>query len=83
MARNDKSAEISEAMSEIDRAIHEPARLVILAVLNAFEATDFLFLLRQTQLTRGNLSRWLVVLGLSGQVLALDNEGEVDAILAL
>ena len=37
----------------------EPARLSILAVLHAFETTDFLFLLKQTELSRGNLSSHL------------------------
>ena len=45
-----------QAFSEIDRLIHEPARLTILAVLHAVESADFLFVLRQTGLTRGNLS---------------------------
>jgi prepilin-type N-terminal cleavage/methylation domain-containing protein len=35
------------------------------------------------QLQRGNMSRWLVVLGISGQVIELDNGGEVDEILSL
>jgi DNA-binding MarR family transcriptional regulator len=36
--------------------VHEPARLAILAVLSAVENADFVFLLRQTGLTKGNLS---------------------------
>jgi prepilin-type N-terminal cleavage/methylation domain-containing protein len=35
------------------------------------------------QLQRGKMTRWLVVLGLSGQIIALENEGEVDEILSL
>ena len=35
------------------------------------------------ELQRGKMSRWLVVLGASGQVVPLNNEGEVDAILSL
>ena len=34
-------------------------------------------------LQRGKLSQWLVVLGFSGQVVSLENEGEVDALLAM
>lgn len=41
---------------EIDRLIHEPARLAILTVLAACERADFLFLARATGLSRGNLS---------------------------
>ena len=39
-----------------DRLVHEPGRLAVLAVLNAVEEADFVFLLQQTGLTRGNLS---------------------------
>ncbi len=41
---------------ELDRIVHEPARLAILTVLGAVERADFLFLLGRTRLTRGNLS---------------------------
>jgi len=40
----------------IDRLIHEPARLVIMANLYVVDSADFLFLMRQTGLTFGNLS---------------------------
>jgi len=43
----------------IDRLVHEPARLQILTVLSLVENTDFLFLMRQTGLTKGNLSSHL------------------------
>jgi DNA-binding transcriptional ArsR family regulator len=43
-------------MPEINRIVHEPARLAILSVLAACERADFLFLERATGLTRGNLS---------------------------
>jgi DNA-binding transcriptional ArsR family regulator len=48
--------EPQEVIPEIDRLIHEPARLAILTVLAACERADFLFLERATGLTRGNLS---------------------------
>lgn len=35
------------------------------------------------QLRRGELTRWLVVLGFSGQVVPVNNESEVDAILSI
>jgi len=41
---------------DIDKIIHEPARLMILAYLSAVESADFIFLLNQTGLTQGNLS---------------------------
>jgi len=43
-------------LAELDRVVHEPARLLLLAHLHVLESADFLFLLRQTGLTRGNLS---------------------------
>jgi DNA-binding transcriptional ArsR family regulator len=43
-------------MPEIDRIVHEPARLAILTVLSTCEEADFLFLERATKLSRGNLS---------------------------
>ena len=48
--------ELEQTMPEIDRMVHEPARLAILTVLASCERADFLFLERVTGLTRGNLS---------------------------
>ena len=45
-----------QPLAGIDRIIHEPARLMILATLNVVESADFIFVERQTGLTRGNLS---------------------------
>jgi DNA-binding transcriptional ArsR family regulator len=41
---------------ELDRMVHEPARLAILTVLSAAEEVEFLFLLKVTGLSKGNLS---------------------------
>ena len=41
---------------KIDKVIHEPARLIIMAHLFVVESADFLFLQRQTGLTWGNIS---------------------------
>ena len=46
-------------IAELDRLVHSPARLMILALLSTIEAADFTFLLQQTGLTRGNLSTHL------------------------
>ena len=45
-----------QPLADIDRIIHEPARLMILALLYVVESGDFTFLMRQTGLTWGNLS---------------------------
>lgn len=44
---------------DVDRLIHEPARLTILAILYALESADFLYLQNETGLTKGNLSSHL------------------------
>lgn len=48
--------EVHEALT-LDRVVHEPARLAILAVLNSAEEVDFAFMQAATGLTKGNLSR--------------------------
>ena len=55
-------------LSELDRVIHEPARLLIVTILSTVEQADFLFLLRETRLTKGNLSSHLSRLEKSGYV---------------
>jgi DNA-binding transcriptional ArsR family regulator len=49
-------------MNEVDRIIHEPARLTIMALLSGAKEVDFLFLTRETGLTKGNLSSHLTKL---------------------
>ena len=53
---------------DIDRVIHEPARLTIIAHLFVLKQTDFLFLKQQTGLTWGNLSSHLTRLEAAGYV---------------
>lgn len=43
----------------IDRTIHEPARLLIMAILSAADEADFQYLLGATGLRKGNLSSHL------------------------
>ena len=43
-------------MTDIDRVIHEPARLRILSILTGVDLADFMFLLSTLSLSRGNLS---------------------------
>ena len=42
---------------EIDKIIHEPARLRIMMILDGLEQADFTFLATTLGLTRGNLNR--------------------------
>ena len=62
-------------MPEIDRVIHEPARLAIVTVLSSCEEADFLFLERATKLSRGNLSVQLTRLEDAG-VIEIDKRIE-------
>ena len=47
------------ALAEIDRLVHEPARLAVMALLYVIESADFTFLVNQTGLSWGNLSAHL------------------------
>lgn len=55
-------------MAELDRLIHEPARLRILTILAGVEAADFNFLLNTLGLTKGNLSSHMDRLEKAGYV---------------
>jgi DNA-binding transcriptional ArsR family regulator len=62
------SATPFEQLASLDRLVHDPARLAILTALSACERADFLFLLRITGLTKGNLSSHLSKLEEAGLV---------------
>ena len=53
---------------EIDRTVHEPARLLITAHLYVVESADYVFLMQNTGLTWGNLSSHLSKLEAAGYV---------------
>jgi DNA-binding transcriptional ArsR family regulator len=53
---------------EVDRIIHEPARLAILTVLSACSGADFTFLQAATGLSKGNLSVQLTRLDEAGLI---------------
>jgi DNA-binding MarR family transcriptional regulator len=57
-----------QPIADIDRMVHAPARLMILAFLSAVDSADFTFLLNQTGLTRGNLSSHLQKLEDAGYI---------------
>ena len=56
MAPSEDGSQGLQPLTHIDKVIHEPARLMILATLYVVESADFVFLMRQTGLTWGNLS---------------------------
>jgi DNA-binding MarR family transcriptional regulator len=53
---------------QLDRLIHEPARLAIMTLLSSVASADFVFLQRVTGLTKGNLSSHLSRLEQAGLV---------------
>lgn len=56
------------SLTEVDRVIHEPSRSVILAILAAVGSADFLYLQRETGLTKGNLTIHLSRLEQAGYI---------------
>ncbi len=55
-------------ISEIDRIVHEPGRLMIMALLSAVAEADFLYLQHETELNKGTLSSHLARLEEAGYV---------------
>jgi len=51
---------------ELDRTVHEPARLRIMMILSGVDEANFNFLLSTLGLTKGNLSRHIEKLELAG-----------------
>ena len=60
--------ETTRSLVGVDRLIHEPSRSVILAVLSVAKSADFLYLLRETGLTKGNLTVHLSKLEAAGYI---------------
>jgi DNA-binding transcriptional ArsR family regulator len=58
--------EVIRGVTDVDRVLHEPARLLIVATLYPIETADFLYLQRATALTKGNLSSHLAKLEAAG-----------------
>ena len=56
------------SIGELDRVIHEPARLMLVALLSEVDEVDFLYLLRETGMSKGNLSSHLSRLEAAGYV---------------
>lgn len=60
--------EAARRFLELDRLVHEPARLAILTVLAEAETVEFRFLEEVTGLTKGNLSSHAAKLEAGGYV---------------
>lgn len=57
-----------ETITNLDKLIHEPARLAIMMLLHVVHKADFLYIQHQTGLTKGNLSAHLSKLEAAGYV---------------
>ena len=58
----------AQEIAQLDRMIHEPARLTIMLILNDAGEADFLYLQREGGFTQGNLSGHLAKLEEVGYV---------------
>lgn len=63
-----KAPDKLQAILDLDRLVHEPARLAILSVLSGVEWAEFKMVEALTKLTKGNLSSHLVKLEEGGYV---------------
>jgi DNA-binding MarR family transcriptional regulator len=68
MTRREDEAVRLQNLAGLDKLIHEPGRLAIMSMLFVVEEADFLYLLDQTRLTRGNLSSHMAKLETAGHV---------------
>jgi len=64
----ERPADSVRPLEGIDKLIHEPARLTIMAYLYVVESADLTFLNRETGLTWGNLSSHISKLEAAGYV---------------
>jgi DNA-binding MarR family transcriptional regulator len=67
MGKNEGSRGL-KSLADVDRLIHEPARLMIMALLYVVDSADFTFLLSQTGLSWGNLSSHMSKLETAGYI---------------
>ncbi len=54
------------AIAELDRVIHEPGRLMIVALLSGLEECDYRYLVHETEMNKGTLSSHLTRLEEAG-----------------
>jgi DNA-binding MarR family transcriptional regulator len=57
-----------QTFNELNRVIHEPGRLMIVALLFAVDRSDFLYLQHETEMNKGTLSGHLSRLEEAGYV---------------
>jgi DNA-binding MarR family transcriptional regulator len=59
---SEEFGDLAQTLANVDRLVHEPARLLVLTILHSVDSADFLYLQRETALTKGNLSSHLAKL---------------------
>ena len=67
--KSDESEGKVQILTDINRLIHEPARLMVISLLYVVESADFVWIKGQTGLTDGNLSSHLSKLETAGYVI--------------
>lgn len=68
MMRKRSGDDDMDMVTEVDRVIHEPARLALVSHLYVISEADFIYLEQRTRLTRGNLSAHLRKLEEAGYI---------------
>ena len=68
MSTPEERGEELHPLADIDQVIHAPARLMVVTYLYVVESADFVFLMRLTGLTWGNLSSHLSKLEKEGYI---------------
>jgi DNA-binding transcriptional ArsR family regulator len=68
MSNPDDHAARARNIADLNKLIHEPGRLAIMSYLAVVQEADFIFLMDQTGLTRGNLSSHMAKLEKAGYV---------------
>jgi len=68
ITKKNKTSSDIQNITSVDKLIHEPARLNIMTHLYVIESADFLFMMRQTGLTFGNLSAHMSKLENAGYI---------------
>jgi DNA-binding MarR family transcriptional regulator len=56
------------SLVDVDRLVHEPSRSIILVILATTKSADFLYLQRESGLTKGNLTIHLSKLEMAGYI---------------
>jgi hypothetical protein len=70
-------------IADLDRVIHEPGRLMVVALLSALERADFLYLLHEAGMNKGTLSSHILRLEEAGYVAVTKTyRGKVPAAIA-